>query len=200
MKKFSNFMDLYEARKKADALPPGVTPEMMKSRMEIEARKKREAAFMARVKEIKAEENRKEKDLTAKLEWKDPSKIDASNPVVKKMLVACKKYGYKLVEAYAHGDSENRVHGHCSITLRPNERYHPALGRPGFSGSFRVLLNNEVPSREMDRDDFANVVKGLTDALAMIDFLNKLLIDGTAVDELPRVANTYQSSGGRWNF
>lgn len=107
-----------------------------------------------------------------------PNEIDASNPVVKKLLAACKKNGYQLKKAFASINSKGKPSGWYTISVTGfGGGYHPEIrynmnGKPGAMFYLHVDLQMDI--QQKDAKDYAD---GLAKGAAMLDVLNS--VDGT---------------------
>ena len=107
-----------------------------------------------------------------------PDQIDASNPVVKKLLAACKKNGYKLKKAFASINSKGKPSGWYTISVAgEGGGYHPEIrynmnGKPGEMFYLHLDLNMDVKLK-----DAKMYAEGLSKGVAMLEAING--IDGT---------------------
>lgn len=110
-----------------------------------------------------------------------PEEIDASNPVVKKLLKACSKNGYKLKKAFSKLNAKGKPSGWFTISVDGDgPGYHPDIrynmnGRAGEM--FYISLNLKADVKGAEAKAYA---EGLAKGVAMLEVLNG--INGT---ELP---------------
>jgi hypothetical protein len=112
-----------------------------------------------------------------------PEEIDATNPVVKKLLKACDKYGYKLQKAFALINSKGKPSGHSTIVVTGyGPGYHPEIrknlnSKPG--AMYYIHFDLTLDAQLKDAKDYA---EGVAKGVAMLEVMNS--VDG---DKLPGV-------------
>lgn len=107
-----------------------------------------------------------------------PEEIDAKNPLVKKLLKACAKNGYRLKKAFSRLNSSGKPSGWFVVAVDGfGPGYHPEIrynmnGRPGSMFYLNLDLKGEIQAK-----DAAMYADGLSKGVAMLEILNS--IDGT---------------------
>ena len=107
-----------------------------------------------------------------------PEEIDESNPLVKKLIKACAKNGYRLKKAFSRLNSSGKPSGWFIVAVDGfGPGYHPEIrynmnGRPGSMFYLNLDLKGDIQAK-----DAAMYADGLSKGVAMLELLNSL--DGT---------------------
>lgn len=107
-----------------------------------------------------------------------PDEIDETNPLVKKLVKACDKNGYKLKKAFARLNSSGKPSGWFNISVVGwGSGYHPEIrynmnGKPGEMFYLHLDLNGDYKIK-----DAKMYAEGLAKGVAMVELMNS--IDGT---------------------
>lgn len=104
-----------------------------------------------------------------------PDEIDESNPLVKKLVKACDKNGYRLKKAFARFNSSGKPSGWFNISVVGNGAgYHPEIrynmnGKPGEIFYLHLDLSGDFKLK-----DAKMYADGLAKGTAMIDLMNSI--------------------------
>lgn len=138
---------------------------------------------MKSIKEWMTEEDRPIISEAGKKFLSKPEEIDASNPVVKKILKACSKNGYRLLKAFSKINSEGKPSGWYTVSVvGDGAGFHPDIcyninGREGEMFYLRLNLKGDFKGAEAK-----TYAEGMAKGAAMLEVLNG--IDGTKLPGL----------------
>lgn len=135
------------------------------------------------MKDVLVENDEQDEEVFEAKLLSSPDEIDASNPIVKKLVKACDKYGYKLKKAFANINSKGKPSGYFTIAVSGfGAGYHPEIlfnmnGKAGEQFYLRVDIQSNLNQKAAK-----TYSEGLAAGVAMIEVLNK--IDGTKLPGL----------------